>query len=201
MPEWGYTFRKVYTPIPPCRKQEFNELCGHHLLSFTNVELDNRCWFCLCAVVTATSCSNPTAIACLITVLTYKPLVPLAVQLIVKLADGCWPFHQTLFFVWVNNWLEVSSKVSMVRFEEFKVYLLFCDLQCITWAIISALYVQNSEDTLLNLFECVQLCSAETGWPDSYHSSALTADSSMSTCTSFVIYTEPYTEKDIYSAK
>lgn len=63
----------------------------------------------------------------------------------------------------------------------------------------SALYVllaQSSEDSLLNLFECVQHRSAETGWADSYHSSALTADGSVSQCANFVVYMKPYTVKD-----
>lgn len=47
----------------------------------------------------------------------------------------------------------------MVKFEEFQVYFLFCELQCIPWAMTSALFVllsQSSEDILLNF---LSVCS------------------------------------------
>lgn len=71
----------------------------------------------------------------------------------------------------------------MVKFEEFQFYFLFCELQCITWAMTSALFVllaQSSEDTLLNLFKCVQHHFARTAWAASCHSIALTDQLSIS---------------------
>lgn len=70
--------------------------------------------------------------------------------------------------------------------------------------MIGALYVlsaQSSANTLLKLCECVQLSSAEAGWADGYHSSALTAYGSMSRGINFVIHIEPCTVKDIFGAR
>lgn len=92
----------------------------------------------------------------------------------------------------------------MVKFEEFQVYFLLHELQHVTWVMVGAPYAlsaQSSDNSLLKLCECVQLRSAEAGWADGYHSSALTAHGSMSRGINFVIHTKPCTVKDIFSAK
>lgn len=78
-------------------------------------------------------------------------------------------------------------------------YFLFCELQCITWAMISVLYVlfaQSNEDTLLNLFKYVQHHFVETGWATSYHSTVLTDQLSIS----WRYHTYMYYLCDIYEA-